>query len=136
MNNNGFWHVSVFDFNRNVLGIDRRTLGPMPVQEARHLNDACIEEISEFTTAYHDQDFIGQVDALVDLVYFAIGGLYKMGLTEETAHEIFHLIHSKNVLKKLGKVAHRGHDGVPDAIKPEGWTGPERAIGEILDRQA
>jgi predicted HAD superfamily Cof-like phosphohydrolase len=105
----------------------------MPQAESDHLIKAMTEEINEFEDATRDGDFIGAIDGLSDLIYFALGGLYKMGLTEEMALEIFTAIHMANMEKKKGVIARRA-TGAPDAIKPEDWTPPEARIASILDR--
>jgi predicted HAD superfamily Cof-like phosphohydrolase len=122
----------VMRFNHEILGIEPRILGPMQPDEADHLVRCLDEETSEFTAAFVNHDFIGQIDSIMDLMYFAMGGLYKMGLSAETAEQIFSAIHDANMTKKKGVVARRDN-GSPDAIKPEGWRSPEERIAEILD---
>jgi predicted HAD superfamily Cof-like phosphohydrolase len=74
------------------------------------------------------QDFNEQVDAILDLIYFAIGRLYEMGVPEEVAKMYFNNVHKANMKKVRGKTK-RGHDA--DASKPEGWQPPFHDIGVI-----
>lgn len=124
---------SVIEFNHDILGIEKRSLGPMPVAEMEHLIKSLHEEVDEFEEACSDGDFIKQIDSLLDGIYFALGGLYKMGLTAEMVDDIFAAIHAANLRKKKGVVARRD-TGAPDAIKPDDWISPDERIARILDR--
>ena len=75
---------------------------------------------------------VDQVDALVDTVIFALGGLARLGLTEEQAEACFNAVMDANFEKKRGTKESRAVEGVADAIKPEGWVGPEQRIKAIL----
>jgi len=90
------------------------------------------EEIQELMMAHDDIDYIGAVDAAVDLLYFGVGVLHKLGLTPEQMGACFTAVHEANMEKKKGIVARRGDGTAPDAIKPEGWTAPEERIAAIL----
>lgn len=122
---------SVIDFNQRVLKIEPRELGVMSEGEVKATVKALNEEAVEFEDAYAGQDMLGQVDALIDSIYFAIGGLYKMGLTAEQIGKAFQVVHDCNMAKKLGTVEKRGNP-LGDAVKPEGWKGPEEALAEVL----
>lgn len=123
---------SVVDFNKRVLGIDQRIHGLLNESELI-LSKKCLqEELDEFSQAADQQDFIGQIDALIDLQYFAIGVMYKLGLTAEEITKCCDAVHQANMQKKLGVVAKRGDGSAADAVKPEGWIPPEERIGIIL----
>lgn len=124
----------VNEFNRRVLGIEPRIAAPMSWAEADHLRKALAEEGDELAEASVRGDFVGQIDACIDAIYFALGGLYKMGLNPDAVSRMFHEVHTANMEKKLGVVASRGDGTVPDAIKPGGWTPPEDRIRKVLDR--
>lgn len=123
--------VDVIDFNQRVLGIAPRELGVMVEGEAKATVKALNEEATEFMDAYEHQDMLGQVDALLDSIYFSIGALYKMGLTAEQIGLSFRAVHQCNMQKKLGVVPKRDNP-LGDAVKPEGWVGPEERIAEVL----
>lgn len=125
--------TQVIEFNRDILGIAARAIEPLNFTESSHLIKCLNEETQEFKEAYEYGDFIKQTDSLLDLVYFALGGLYKMGFTADMTAEIFTAIHEANMTKKKGKVAHRD-TGAADAVKPNGWIPPEQRIADILDR--
>ncbi len=121
----------VCHFNEVVVGIPARDIGPMPEAEYQHLCKAIVEELQEFQDGYAQEDVVAMTDALIDLIYFTIGGIYKMGIPPEKIHECFHAIHQANMLKKSGTVAKRA-TGAADAVKPAGWVSPEQSIGKIL----
>lgn len=95
------------------------------------------EELHEFTTScglyfYADddgkikirenddgQDIAEQADALVDLVYVALGTAVMMGLPWE---QLWNDVHRANMSKERG-ISHRGH--LVDCVKPPGWVGPK-----------
>lgn len=72
----------VFDFNQNVLGIDPRLPIPLQGNEKTWLKGCLEEEAEEFGDA---QGIVDQVDALIDSIIFAMGGLYRLGLSVEQA---------------------------------------------------
>lgn len=88
---------------------------------------ACLEEeLDELQAAYHDNDLVGVADALADLIYFALGTAYKMGLP---FNEIWAAVHKANMSKVRG-VTKRGHEC--DAKKPDSWVGPEAEIHALI----
>ena len=127
----------VFDFNEQVVGVDTPCIRPLAPAEAGWLSSALKEEADELTDASWGDDLFGaqeavvdQVDACLDAAIFAIGGLARIGLTREQAEACFHAIMDANFEKKAG--VKEGREGAKDAIKPEGWVGPEARIGEII----
>ena len=123
---------NVIDFNRQVLGITYRDKGLLSVPELNQTINCLREEIDEFHEAHENGDFIASVDALIDLIYFAVGGLYRMGLNSEEMTECVNVVHTANMEKKLGIVPRRGDGSSPDAIKSTEWTGPEHRLAAIL----
>jgi len=124
---------AVVSFNRDLLGTPERPICPMPANEYQHLIKAIGEEIYiELAHAWNDEDVVAMVDAQIDAIYFLMGGLYKCGLTAQQIHDCFMHVHEKNMEKKRGTVARRATDGVPDAIKPEGFVPAEAGIAAIL----
>lgn len=91
-----------------------------------------LEELVEFMDAESLED---QVDALTDLIYFAIGTFTLMGVKPEP---FFDIVHAAN----MGKLH---EDGKPrfneqgKIVKPEGWAekyAPEPKIVQELIRQS
>lgn len=76
------------------------------------------EELLEFNQAAQKQDLVAQADALVDLVYFAIGTAVQLNLPWD---ELWADVQRANISKERG-VGKRGH--AVDVIKPPGWQGP------------
>lgn len=84
------------------------------------------EEVREFLDADNVYD---QADAMIDLIYFALGTLVEMGVPPQ---ELFDVVQKAN-MKKLwpdGKPRFR-EDG--KIIKPEGWEPPEPQLKKIID---
>jgi predicted HAD superfamily Cof-like phosphohydrolase len=123
----------VVDFNQQVLGIAQRPIGMLGDAEFEISKKCLEEETLEFVEAHQAGDIIKAVDGIVDLMYFAVGVLYKMGLTPDQIVEIQTAVHEANMEKKLGVVAKRGDGSAADAVKPEGWIPPEGRIEAILD---
>ena len=65
------------------------------------------------------------VDALIDLCVVAIGTLNAYDVN---AYEAWDRVHNANMAKEVGIKASRPNPlGLPDLIKPEGWTAPQHA---------
>jgi predicted HAD superfamily Cof-like phosphohydrolase len=77
------------------------------------------EELDELKTAKNADD---AVDALIDLCVVAIGTLDAFGVDAYTAWD---RVHKANMNKEVGIKESRPNPlGLPDLIKPEGWTAP------------
>ena len=80
------------------------------------------EELDEFTEACSLGDMEKAGDALVDLVYVALGTALMMGLPWP---ELWTEVQRANMAKRRAQSASeskRGH--ATDVVKPEGWVGP------------
>lgn len=93
-------------------------------RKLRERFECMYEELNEFQTAVDIQDLEQQADALIDLVYFAIGTAVMLNLPWQN---LWDDVHRANMAKERG-VTKRGHK--VDMIKPDGWVGPRTA--EIL----
>jgi predicted HAD superfamily Cof-like phosphohydrolase len=93
------------------------------------MKKALHEEVQELEDA---TSIVDQVDALLDACVFALGGLYKIGLTVEQAHACLDAIMDANMEKKAGVNPNRATVGVIDATKPDGWVPPEARMHKIL----
>ena len=126
----------VVEFNAKVLNIGQRDKD-MLAQAEHDISKKCLtEEINEFLEAHANGDFVGCVDAMIDLMYFANGVLYKMGLTPDEIVQCSTAVHEANMEKKLGVNHRRGDGSAADAIKPADWVSPEERIMDILDGKA
>lgn len=128
---------------QNMVGDVRafqRKFGQLLNDQPRHLThrklrervECMSEELDEFTDCALHQDLEGMADALVDLVYFALGTANMMGLPWR---ELWDDVHRANMAKERG-VTHRGHK--VDCRKPEGWVPPRtheilKAAGYDID---
>lgn len=122
----------VFEFNEKVLNIHRPEISLLNEKELEYAMKASLEELDEFHDAHTAKDVIGSIDAVIDQIYFQIGFLKRMGLTEDQVRRCFGAVHDANMEKKLGIQHKRGGEGVADAVKPDGWVPPEERIAEIL----
>jgi predicted HAD superfamily Cof-like phosphohydrolase len=83
------------------------------------------EELTELKTATNADDV---VDALIDLCVVAIGTLDGFGVD---SHKAWDAVLEANMNKKVGVKESRPNPlGLPDLIKPEGWTAPSHADNE------
>lgn len=83
------------------------------------------EELTELKTATNADDV---VDALIDLCVVAIGTLDGFGVD---SHRAWDAVLEANMNKKVGVKESRPNPlGLPDLIKPEGWTAPSHADNE------
>lgn len=77
------------------------------------------EELTEGQTAKSGEDV---VDALIDIIVVAIGTLHAFGVDGQKAWDE---VHKANMAKAPGIKEGRPNPlGLPDLIKPEGWTAP------------
>ncbi len=120
----------IFNFNQNILGIHPRLPMPLVHNEKEWLVDCIKEEGRELAEA---SDLVDQVDALVDAIVFATGGLYRLGLTVEQAEACVEAVMDANFQKRAGQKEGRVYEGVVDAVKPEGFIPPEAQIRQILE---
>ena len=76
------------------------------------------EELDELKSAVESDNFPEQADALVDIVYVALGTAVMMGLPWKS---LWDDVQRANMEKVRG-VTKRGH--AVDCMKPEGWIAP------------
>lgn len=83
------------------------------------------EELREYDEAVATGDLAKAFDALIDLVYVAIGSAVLHGFPWEAG---FAEVHKANMAKRLS-VEGEGR-GTNDIVKPQGWTPPN--MEEVL----
>ena len=83
----------------------------------------CMEEMNEtIDAAIFEGDAEETVDGLIDLCVFAIGTLDVFGVDAEKAWDS---VYNANMNKQVGVKESRPNPfGLPDLLKPEGWTAP------------
>lgn len=80
------------------------------------------EELAEFEKAVVSGDAEGQLDALVDLVYVALGTAYLSRFPFVTAWERVHYANMQKVRAEKAEDSKRGASF--DVVKPLGWKAP------------
>jgi len=126
----------VKEFNHKVLGIKPTTVQQLNMAKfektATLSRIQLIEEANEFLIAVKDGGKVNTIDAVIDSIYFAYGILYKMGVTEDQFDQLFSIVHDANMCKSMGiKKGREGYD-VADAVKPDNWVAPEKAMCDVL----
>ncbi len=110
----------VHEFNDKIIGFPVPRIPQMLVGGRKdYAKGHLLEEVTEFDEATTVED---QVDALVDLIYVAMGRLNEMGV-DGRAH--FDEVHDANMHRVRGQKSTRPNSMGYDAIKPEGWVGPD-----------
>lgn len=117
----------VAEFQKNILFEKPPRKPNLGTQQARIDGLKCLsEEFVEYVDALMAQDLVDAADALIDLIYFALGELYKMGLD---ANVIWRFVHTANMQKHRG-FTKRGNE--VDAAKPDDWADPKEQIREYI----
>ena len=87
------------------------------------------EEVDEFLEA---QSLAGQADAMIDLIYFALGTLVEMGVRPQA---LFDIVHNANMQKLWPDGQPRYREGDRKVVKPAGWQDPEPLLLAALEEQ-
>jgi predicted HAD superfamily Cof-like phosphohydrolase len=107
-----------FGVNTVVRGLDKAKLTAFLQFRIKFLQ----EELDEMIVSDNGDD---TVDALIDLCVVAIGTLDALDVNAYTAWD---RVLEANMAKEVGIKASRPNPlGLPDLIKPEGWTSPSHA---------
>lgn len=92
------------------------------------------EELEELKEALLDKDRVKAFDALLDLAYVAYGTALFMGVDPAQWSAGMRAVHNCNMAKVRVKNSDDSKRGSSfDVKKPEGWTGPESQLEEILE---
>lgn len=117
--------VKVAEFNREVVALPiPETPQVLGEQRRTWANAALQEELKEFNDAADAGDVLEAADALIDLVYFALGRLVEMGVP---ATAVMDEVQRANMDKERGELSKRPGSMGHDAIKPSGWQAPDHA---------
>ena len=92
-----------------------------------------MEELAEYTNAITKKDSAGALDALVDIVYIALGTAWLFNLPFEKAWKEVQKANMKKIRSK-SKSEKRGTKF--DVVKPKDWKAPniERVIEEEIEK--
>ena len=85
------------------------------------------EEIQEFIEAENIYD---QADAMIDLIYFALGTLVEMGVKPKN---LFDIVQNANMSKLWDDGKARYREGDVKVLKPPSWEDPYPKIKEAID---
>ena len=97
--------------------------------QVEHRVSLMVEEIIEFKEA---ETLVEQADAIIDLIYFALGTCVKMGVEPG---ELFDIVQAANMAKvHPDGTIHYREDG--KVLKPEGWEDPEDKLIKAIEGQA
>lgn len=83
------------------------------------------EELQEYFEAVESRDLPKQLDALVDLVYVALGTAYYQGFNFNEAWRRVQKANMAKVRAQRAEDSKRGH--AFDVVKPPGWQAPNLA---------
>lgn len=125
--NNMFYDVRAFHvmFGHRAPGMPTMQTEELIERRARWIES----EVRELRDATNIAE---QVDAYVDVIYFAMGGIVECGVLPG---KIWELVHGANMAKVWpdGSVK---KDSNGKVIKPTGWVAPDAAIAAEVERQA
>jgi predicted HAD superfamily Cof-like phosphohydrolase len=115
----------VADFQEEVLEVPARTWAEsIPAERLEFMVKTLQEEVDEFNAGVTEYtrtgDKAAMADALMDVMYFALGHCYQAGINP---YIWFSAVHNSNMQKRFASTER----GATDAAKPEGWISPEDA---------
>lgn len=118
--------TKVKDFHQKFgqpAGMTDQLSGSKEVQKFRL--DLLQEELTELRDALDAGDRVAAFDALLDLAYVTYGTALYMGIMPPQWESGMIKVHMCNMAKVRV-------EGIEKIQKPEGWTGPEARLKEIL----
>jgi predicted HAD superfamily Cof-like phosphohydrolase len=86
------------------------------------------EELDEFRDS---NTLTEQADAMIDLIYFALGTLVEMGVKPD---KLFDIVHNAN-MRKLFPDGKPRYNSDGKTIKPKTWEDPENEIVSEINNQ-
>ncbi|GHU35789.1 hypothetical protein FACS1894172_18030 [Spirochaetia bacterium] len=87
-----------------------------------------LEEIDEFIES---STIVDQADAMIDLMYFALGTLVEMGVKPE---KIFEVVHKAN-MSKVWPDGTLHYNDMGKTIKPPAWVDPYDKLKYEIDKE-
>lgn len=85
-----------------------------------------LEEINEFLEA---DEIVEQADAMIDVIYFALGTLVEIGVEPDA---LFEIVQHANMSKLWEDgLPHYNADG--KTIKPAGWEDPHEKLKAVIE---
>jgi phosphoribosyl-ATP pyrophosphohydrolase len=123
-------YKDVLKFNLEIIGLPTPTgqYKKLTPERCEWFTGVIREETEEFVKAWYDESYDGQIDAIIDLMYFAMGRLIEIGVPADDFEFCWDQVQKANMNKQRGN---KGRGSDDDAIKPEGWREPK--FGEQPD---
>jgi NTP pyrophosphatase (non-canonical NTP hydrolase) len=117
------WAADIHDMHTKYGVAEWVKANPDKLEQLLHFRIAFLkEEFDETFKAVGERDPEEIVDGLIDLCVVAIGTLDSFGVDAERAWDE---VLKANMSKEVGIKPERSNPlGLPDLIKPEGWTAP------------
>ena len=91
-----------------------------------------LEELNEFLQAVENKDIVEQADAMIDVIYLALGTLVEMGIEPD---ELFYIVQTAN-MNKLWSDGKPHYNDMGKVIKPEGWENPHPKLEKAIKRMS
>jgi len=126
MSINNEWHM-VKQFHNKFGHPVSNVPAMLTQQQAENRYKWMLEEIDEFMEA---TDVVEQADAMIDLIYFALGTLTMMGIKPEKP---FAIVQQAN-MAKLWEDGKPRYNSDGKVIKPAGWVDPYPELKECIER--
>lgn len=101
----------------------------MKPERARKRYNWMLEEINEFLEA---DEIVEQADAMIDVIYFALGTLVEMGIEPDS---LFEIVQEAN-MSKLWPDGKPHYNAEGKTIKPSTWEDPHEKLKAEIERQA
>lgn len=119
------WSIMVLHFQKRFNQAYAGQPRELPASIAALRKKLIREEAEELVLAIDRGELHEQLDALVDLLYVAIGTANLMGFYHQL-NEAFHRVHEANMRKVLAPSRHESkRDSQWDIVKPPGWEKPD-----------
>ena len=99
----------------------------MTEERAKFRAGFMLEEVQEFIDSENIYD---QADAMIDLIYFALGTLVEMGVKPKA---IFDIVQNANMSKLWDDGKPRYREGDNKVMKPPSWEDPFPKIKAAID---
>ncbi|WP_078392031.1 hypothetical protein [Shouchella patagoniensis] len=121
-------YEQVADFQRKMLQPVLRQPTRLDEDRRNERYEYMIEELDEFLTA---SGVVDQADAMIDLMYLALGTMVEMGVKPE---QLFNIVHEAN-MSKLWEDGKPRLNEMGKIIKPPHFIAPEPLLYEEIMKQ-
>lgn len=102
---------------------------PLTDEQRRQRYWFMYEELQEFLNS---SSVVDQADAMIDLIYFALGTMVNMGVEPE---RIFEIVHEANMSKFWQDGQPRWHEESGKVMKPPTWVDPYHKLQAEIHQQ-